>query len=249
MKNAFSICSRAIAVYFIWALHLHVGFPPTGELTSTAATYLAMVVFFLVLPFTQRLKIGKLIEFEAKVEAVQKAVDDVRTETRQLVSTVSAVATAISTSVNQNVFVNLPTEQAAQVARKEISESLTHASAQAIEPNDVSEYFLSLGDADMHFALARLRMDLEKQMRRILGRRLLTSDPTKMKSKFLGARTLFRRLVSAKSRYSHMENSFDYVLNVCNAAIHGQQISTDVALEALGMGLQMLREFEHETVA
>lgn len=250
MKNAFSICSRAIAAYFFWALHLHVGFPPTGEMTPTAATFLAMVVIFLMLPFAQKLKLGKLIEFEAKVEAVQAEVDDVRTETRQLVSTLSAVATAISTSVKQSVVVNLPSEREARAARKEIDEALTHATAQAIEATDVSEYLLSRGDADVHFALARLRMDMEKQMRRILGRRLETSDPTRMKGRFLGARSLFNRLMSEKPRFRKMENSFYYILKVCNAAIHGQQISEDVALEAIGMGLRMLREFEeHEAIA
>jgi hypothetical protein len=39
-----------------------------------------------------------------------------------------------------------------------------------------------------------------------------------------------------------MGSSFDYVLKVCNAAVHGQRISEGHAHEALYMGLRMLDE-------
>ena len=47
-------------------------------LTPTAATYLMLAVMFIVLPYAQRLKVGKLIEFEAKMEQVQADVKEVR---------------------------------------------------------------------------------------------------------------------------------------------------------------------------
>lgn len=244
-KHWFSIVSRALAAYFFWVFHLHVGFPPTERLTGSAATLLGITIFLLVLPFAQRLKLGKLIEFEAKVEKVEAEVKEVRSETRELISSVSAVATAISASVNQSVVVNLPDAQQRQVARKEMSKGLTHPSAKDIQLDDIDDY-LDADGSDIHYALARLRIDLEREMRRILGKRLAVQDPTKPRVKFLTVRSLFARLVSAKQRFRHMESSFDYVLKVCNAAIHGQRVSDGVAREAIGMGLRMLRELENE---
>ena len=105
-NNVWSILSGLASLYFLWVVHQHVGFPPTKPLTPTSAIYLALFVFFLAAPFVQRLRLGRLIEFEAKVEEVRTDMKEVRTETRELISTVSAVATAISASVNQSVVLN-----------------------------------------------------------------------------------------------------------------------------------------------
>ena len=244
-KHALAILSRLIAIYFIWAFHLHVGFPPIESLSSTAATYLAVFVFFLVLPFAQRVSLGKLIEFEAKVEKVQADVKEVRTETRELISTISVVANALSASMSQNVVVNIPNMGEAQEAREELSEAIEDDPDPSTHERNVQDY-LEAGEADIHYALARLRMDLERELRRVLRERVKTDVPLSMQGRHLAARPLFRRLVSAVPRYKNMQSSFDYVLKVCNAAIHGQKISEGIALEAVDMGLRLLRELEKE---
>lgn len=244
-SNTFSILSRLIAAYFAWVFHLHVGFPPQAPLTLTAITYLTLFIFFLVLPFAQRLKFGKFIEFEAKVEQVRADVKEVRTEARELVSTVSAVASAISASMNQSVVVNVPNLEEARAAREELSRAVPDSQETTGHGWDFQE-LSGAEDSDVNYALARLRMDLERELRRILGKRLSTDEPTKMQGRFLSARTLFRRLASKVERYKHMQSSFDYVLEVCNAAIHGQRIPEKVANEAIDMGQRILRELNKE---
>ena len=61
-------------------------------------------------------------------------------------------------------------------------------------------------------------------------------DASRMRGKFHTARSLFRTLVYREPKYQQMRSSFDYVLEVCNAAIHGQRIAKGVANEAIGMG-------------
>ena len=243
--NYFSIFSRLIAVYFIWVFHKHVGFPPTELLTFTSTTYLALFIFFLVLPFAQRIKLGKLIEFEAKVEQVRSDIKEVRTETRELISTVSIVANTISNSINQSMVVNLPKTEEAQVAREELSEVLTQDPEPTVQAKEILDY-IETGDSDVHYALVRLRADLERELRRVLDKHLESEYPSKMRGKFLSARSLFRRLVSVSPRYEKMQNSFHYLLRVCNAAVHGQRIPDDIAREAIDMGLRILRELEGE---
>ena len=47
-------------------------------------------------------------------------------------------------------------------------------------------------------------------------------------------------------KYQQMRSSFDYVLEVCNGAIHGQRIAEAVAHEAIDVGLHILRELKQE---
>ncbi len=245
-SNSLSVVSRLFAVYFIWAFHIHVGLPPTRPLTHTAAAYLALFIFFFVLPFAQRLKLGKIIEFEAKVEQVRADIKEVRTETRELISTMSVAVNAISASMNQSVVVNVAAlEEERVVAREQLSSALAESPDLTREERENLEY-LRADKSDIHYALARLRMDLERELRRILGKRLEADDPSRMRGRFLSARSLFQRLGSAIPRYKNMGDSFKYLLQVCNAAIHGQRIPENIAHDAIDIGFRILRELEKE---
>ena len=236
---------RLVAGYFIWAFHLHVGLPPMKPLTPTAATYLVLAVFFAVLPYAQRLKLGKFIEFEARMEQVQAEVKEARTETRELLSTVSVLVNAVSVNANQNVVVNVPSVEDARAARDELLPASVHSPEPDSQDRKMLEY-LGAGDSDVHYALARLRMDLERELRRVLGKRLESGDPARMRGKFLSATSLFRLLTSAIPRYRHMQGSVSYLLQVSDAAIHGQRLPENVAHEAIDLGLRVLRELENQ---
>ena len=241
----FSVVSRLIATYFIWAFHIHVGFPPTKPLTYTATIYLVLFTFFLVIPLAQRLKLGKLIEFDAKIEQVRADVRDVRTETRELISTVSVATNAISASMKQNVTVNIPRLEDLRAEKEQFSAAFAQSPDLTGEERDILEY-MSADESDKQYVLARLRMDLERELRRILDEQPASDDRSRMRGKFLSARSLFQRLVSAIPRYKHMQGSFDYIVEICNAAIHGQQIPDNIAHEAIDMGFRMLKELGKE---
>ena len=214
-------------------------------MTSTSAIYLGLFVLFLLAPFIHRFRFGRLIEFEAKMDDVKSDINEVRTETRELISTVSNVATAISASVKQSVVVNFASPEWAQAVREEMSAVFGDA-ADAAGHEEGTRAYMDLAESDPNFALARLRMDIESELRRILGKRVSTDDPAKMRGRYLSARSLFRTLASNNSKYQQMRSSFDYVLEACNVAIHGQRISDGVAHEAVGMGLKILQELQRE---
>ena len=65
-----------------------------------------------------------------------------------------------------------------------------------------------------------------------------------MKGRFLSVRSLFREFTKLFPEYTGMHGSFDYILKICNAAIHGQKISSGHAQEALQMGFKMLDELK-----
>ena len=130
--------------------------------------------------------------------------------------------------------------------REELTDTFTDA-GRATDHRATIQGYLDMADSDLHYTLARLRMDLETELRRILGKRMVVDDPVAMQGKFRSATSLFRQLVQVVPRYTHMEGSFKYVLKVCNAALHGQRVPDDIAYEALDMGVLMLKELEsHE---
>ena len=236
-----SLPSWAIAIYFFWAFHLHVGFPPTEPLTHSAAAYLALFVLFLVLPAARKLRIGKLFDFEAKVDQVRTEVKEVRTETRDLVSTMASVANSISTSVNQSLNLYLPPPDDTRDAKQGVAD-LPTPSLEAGQ-DQVLDY-VGAGDSDPQYALARMRIDLERALRRVLE----THEPAD--SRFApaahSASSLFLRLADTRPRYRRMKPSFEYVINACNAAIHGRHVPDNVAYETIDMGLRLLRDLEGE---
>ena len=59
---------------------------------------------------------------------------------------------------------------------------------------DQADEYLSLSGNDINFALAKLRMDLERRLREILGKRITTSAPQDMKGQFLSAETYLSSL-------------------------------------------------------
>ena len=86
-------------------------------------------------------------------------------------------------------------------------------------------------------------MQLEMELRRILGLRDEVNF-NQEKVKHFSARSLFSQFVERYPAYREVQSSFDYVLQICNAAIHGRLISVAYAHEALFMGFNILNELK-----
>jgi uncharacterized protein YoxC len=241
--NVLRLTSLIIAAYFFYAFHLTVGFPPEGELNSSSLTYLAISIFFFLLPLAKKLKLGKLLEYEAKVSEMQNEVKEFKEETRQILSMQNALINTVSNTISQNINITLPGYGEIEEAKEELDSTIEEPAPQEQLEVEIEEYLASEG-SDPNFALAKLRIDIEKELRRILVRRLDTKDPTKTKGRFLSNRSLFREFTKLYPQYSGMNSSFDYILKICNAAVHGQNISQRHAHEALQMGFKMLDEFK-----
>lgn len=162
-------------------------------------------------------------------------------ETRATLATYTTLVSTISNAVNQTVNVNLPGRAEANEAKQELETTLK-TKPERSEIEEKIDLFLEAEDSDLNYALARLRMQLEKELRRILGKRTETTFPAEENLKFLSARSLFSQFIGKYPNYRGMGSSFDYVLKICNAAIHGQFIPEGYAHEALSMGFRMLTE-------
>jgi len=237
------ILSLSLSGYFLYVFHSLVGFPPEKEITATSSTYLILFVFFLLVPLAKTLKLGKLLEYEAKTEEIKKQVKEFKDETRQILAMQNALINTVSNTVNQNISINLPGMGEAKEAKKTLNETIEEPEEPETIEEEIEKFLVAEG-SDLNFALAKLRMEIERQLRRILGKRTTTSDPLNMKGQYLSARSLFKQLTTKYTKYKGMYGSFDYILKVCNAGIHGQNIPEGHAHEALYMGIRMLEELK-----
>jgi hypothetical protein len=239
--NVFPTICYLLAAYFLYAFCVVVGIPPSKPIDSTSGSYLALALFLFILPEAKKLKLGQLFEYEAKVKEIKQEVREFKDETRSTLSTYTSLVSAISNTMNQTINVHLPGQAAVAQARQELKEVLkTPADESSVEGK--VEAFVASAGGDTNYALAKLRMQLERELRRILGKRTVSANPDAGNTRFLSARSLFNQFSQALPGYERIRNSFDYVLKVCNAGMHGQNVSEGHAQEALHMGIQMLEE-------
>ena len=241
--NVLRLISLTMAAYFFYVFHSLVGFPPEKDLKPSSLTYLILSIFFLLIPLAKKIKLGKLLEYEAKVSELKTEVKEFKEETRQLLMMQNTLINTVSNTMNQNINITLPGKNEIQEVKEELNSTLKEPTPQESLDEEIEDYLASEG-SDINFALAKLRMDIEKELRRILEKRLTTEEPIKIKIKFLSARSLFREFTKQYPEYQGMYGSFDYILKICNAAIHGQNISQGYAQEAFYMGLKMLDELK-----
>ncbi|WP_137170109.1 hypothetical protein [Marinomonas sp. FW-1] len=241
--NAIRLTSLIIAGYFFYVFHLSVGFPPNTEINSSSLAYLIISIFFFLLPLAKKLKIGTLLEYEVKVAELKSEVKEFKDETRQILSMQNMMINTVSNTISQNINITLPGHGEIEEAKEELDSTIKEPTPKEELEAEIEAYLASEG-SDLNFALAKLRIDIEKELRRILIKRLDTDDPTKLKGKFLSNRSLFREFTKLYPQYSGMHSSFDYILKICNAAIHGQNISQNHAHEAMEMGFKILDEFK-----
>lgn len=94
---------------------------------------------------------------------------------------------------------------------------------------------LELGQEDKVLALAKLRIELEKILRR-LGRALgieTTNRPNLLA-------TIIHRLGAQEAIPQEMAGSLREVVAICNRAVHGESISDESATSILGVGADLL---------
>jgi len=240
-KNIFSELCMALSAYFIYIFHNLAGLPPAQPLTPTTTLYLILSLFFFLLPFARKLKLGSMLEYESKIDAIKVDVKEFKDEVRQLVLLQNNLINTVSNSLSQNINISVPGLREAREAKEELNETISDPPASETINKKVEAYIAAEG-MDLTFALAKLRIDLEKELRSILGMRMETQDPLKMKRGFLPVGSLFRKFVAKYPKYEGMGSSFDYILKICNAAVHGQIISEGHSHEALDMGFRMLDE-------
>lgn len=243
LLDVFPVICWVISSSFFYAAVSSIGLPLPKEIGSTGLVLIILGVFFFLLPSAQKISIGKLLTFEQKIREVKSEVSEFKAETRDFLGVYSNMINSISNTVSHTVNVFSPGDSKPKEANDELKSTLK----EEVEPEKVEDavdtYLLKAG-SDMNFALAKLRMEIERTLRKILDKKLTNEDPLSADKGFLSARQLFKQFTDKYPDYWGMHSSFDYILKICNAAIHGQKIPDNYGREALGMGIRMLKELQ-----
>ncbi|WP_428421146.1 hypothetical protein [Methylibium sp.] len=242
MNKALYAISWLVAAYFGVGFVAKAGFPPRPDLLIADAFFVALFLFFLFLPFFNKIKLGSWLELEREVKEAKKEASAAKEELREFKAEVRNSLSVVSTTLNNqrqqtHVIVNnsAPEPATLREQQQKIEETFqtpqweARAEKYAVETK-------AQEDEDVAYILAKVRIDIERLLRAILGRRVKTLSSSANIIRMASLRQLFNELVKSDSQYESLYESFNYVNRVCNAAIHGQIVTKDQAAEALKLG-------------
>jgi hypothetical protein len=210
--------------------------------------YLLLGIGLFILPAAKKLKLFNLFEFESRVKEIKEDVKQFKDETRTMISIVTGIVNTVSNSsqtiINNNLSdsINKSLKEEEPAAKAHLEDALRGVDKQKQPEPNIESYLASTGN-DLNLALAKLRIDLEREVRNILNSRIDAAQE-RLDPKFTSLGSMFPQLVKNFPKYWGMSSSFQYVVNVCNAAIHGVPVVESQLREALYMGLQILGEIK-----
>ena len=161
------VLSWLVSCHFLLGFVISVGFPPNRDLLVGRVLFVLLWLFFLFLPFFTKIKIGRFLELEREVAKAKEELREFKAEVRNSMSVLSTNVNTIGGMTNQ-VTVNVPGVAELREARKVVEEE---APADAKETADQVEERIILQSDDATLALARTRIDIERLLRNILGKR------------------------------------------------------------------------------
>jgi hypothetical protein len=88
---------------------------------------------------------------------------------------------------------------------------------------------------DNALALAKLRMDLEAQLRRTAHEAAIS-----IKDRSISIMAIAQELVTAKVLPAQFLEPLSEVANVCNRGVHGEEVSNELAISVVSIGDQLL---------
>lgn len=232
MNHPLSFLSWLVAFYFSLGFLTRAGFPPKADLLTDDALSIGLTLFFLFLPFFNKIKVGSWLELERSVREAKKDIVAAKEELREFKNEIRTTVSMVTTNT-----VNLTVAGAAELRRQgeKVEEKLDQTGRQKAEEVEQELH----AEEDVNYALAKVRIDIERLLRLIVGKslNLPVMDNT---LKFMSLTKMFDMLVRSEVGYEYLRDPMKKVLAVCNAAVHAQVVSADQADEALKLGSQVI---------
>ena len=237
---AFFILSWSIGITAIRKVYPLIDLTCPEEISLIHLIILGLGVLLLFFPFFSKIKIGKLLELEMKVESTKNDLNDFKTQVNQNLSLISSNVNTISNLSNQ-ININFPGVGELQ---NEIENLDSKSSQKSKEEVDDVKRSLILDDEDNLVALAKARMQIEFLLRTILSKKLKSKDNFR-EVKYFSLTHLIREFLGQYEQYGFLEKSLFLVKNIANAAIHAQKLNQeqiDEGLELASRAISILQD-------
>ena len=175
------------------------------------------------------------------------AQDRMTPEVNQVLVLISGMTTVAALTAFQQSTENRTSSSFVHISFNEIlvsqslSEGLKSTDKTPVDGETVAEpWDLSLGQLvglDNSLALAKLRMELERELRHIAY-----NNQTDINSRPLGVTRMAQELVSRKILPATWLGPLNEITFVCNQAVHGTEVSDDIAASVVRVGVQLLEQ-------
>ena len=175
------------------------------------------------------------------------AQDRMTPEVNQVLVLISGMTTIAALTAFQQSTENRTSSSFVHISFNEIlvsqslSEGLKSTDKTPVDGETVAEpWDLSLGQLvglDNSLALAKLRMELERELRHIAY-----NNQTDINSRPLGVTRMAQELVSRKILPATWLGPLNEITFVCNQAVHGTEVSDDIAASVVRVGVQLLEQ-------
>lgn len=243
MEIVLKISCWALSFYFFVSAHIASGWPIVFDEKSAPLVLIALFLF--LLPFAKSITVAHFFSFESKIANLKNEVHDFKEEVRNQLNLQTTLMSSISNNMTQQTNIHLPSTTDARKAERDIFDNNREITFP--DENIISQYLLQYKN-DQNLALARMRMDLEAKLRNILGYRTAVDKNTEIR--FRSMRALWNEYFKQWPEQRYLLNGLRYVTDAANAAIHGQTVPTEIAEEAISIGLSILDALnsKHESV-
>lgn len=228
--------SWLVSFYFLSGFVDDLGFPPKPNVSWSHIVLLVMWLFFLFLPFFNKIKIGKFLELEREVEKTKSEMKEFKEDVRNNLSIISTNINSIGNLSNQ-LTLNLPGYSDLESFKKLLDEKFPEAKVKRSQ--EIREELL-LDEDDTVMALARTRIKIESLLRKITQKPEFNFPASESRDRFIPIHEMFRMVVQRYDQYYDLRKPFDFVIRACNAAVHAQRISQTQADEAIQLGAKII---------
>lgn len=239
MNWLLAIPSWLVASYFGVGFITKAGYPPKPELLVGDALFVGLSLLFLFMPFFNKIKVGSWLELEQEVKEAKKEAFTAKEELREFKAEVRNTVSVISSnnvSPQFNVYMTDLMRKQGEKVDAELNQQGREKAAEVAKDLQA--------DDDVNFALAKVRIDIERLLRTILGRSFMIA--TSGKPRFLSINSMFDQLVQKQPSLAFLQEPMKSVLSVCNAAVHAQIIPPAQAAEALKLGAQIIATLKQQ---
>ena len=232
----YAIC-WGIGFYLLRNSSLKWSLADSESLTTQLSFIFLLSIFLILIPLVKSIKFLNVFELEREIKETKEEVKDFKTEIRQSVSLLTNSLNASIGNMNNNVTVHIPGVEQLREANRKIDEFGNFKDS--ISFKDVKEQLSINDDEDTIMALAKTRIKIETLLREITN-----NGQSERNSKPNSLNELFRIFLLKNPDYGYLKDSFRYVLRICNAAIHGMELSYMQAEEAIELGIRIIKELE-----
>lgn len=234
--NGLHIVSWIVSTYFGASFIWNAGFPPSLIKASTELVFGLISLFFLFLPFFSKIKLGSWLELEREIKAARQETVAAKEELREFKNEVRNAISIVNTST-QHTNVYLPGAAELDEAKRNVAErsSASNSDVEKVEAE------LTAG-SDVTLSLAKVRIDIERLLRQMLGARVEVGGDTSAlaRRRYMDIDSMMKTVIDMNPGLSYLRTPLRAVLPICNAAIHAQHVTEEQAQQALALGAEII---------